>query len=354
MAMRGVLTCALASLWLAGYVRASGCVMTQDCVNPGNIPDYDDCIPKALANVTAPRPMRGDGWAIVTGGGACSADSDCHKGTCVDKSCVCQNDGVTAGAHCDDFAIQCPEYKESACCSWQQNRALADNFKLIATMFGRNTAGGCDACAANMMRMWCGLVCAPNQADFMKMHLPYPSNNRRMDSMTGKDNVKVLEMNVNLAKPFTCDLFDSCKHTAIASMSDAFKSSLGFLNYQGQTGAVGHGEYLFFNFGHNASYFNTPALRCDNYSQVLSPEIFDALPAQAKLLPSMADPLAAKQCPCGACRATCSSSSGASDHLVLVDNPISFWTGFDGALVGAVYACIAVFTALLYWKHRND
>ncbi|KDO32672.1 hypothetical protein SPRG_02372 [Saprolegnia parasitica CBS 223.65] len=350
--MRGTLP-ALALIWLSlGYVDGSGCVMTQDCVNPGNIPDYDACIPKALASVAPPMPMRGDGWATVTGGGTCKADTDCHQGTCVKKACVCRNDGVTAGAHCDDFAIQCPEYESSACCSWQQNRALADNFKLIATMFGRNSAGGCDACAANMMRMWCGLVCAPNQADFMKMHLPYPSNNYRLDSMTGKDHVKVLEMDVNLAKPFTCALFDSCKHTAIASMSDAFKSSLGFLNYQGQTGAVGHGEYLFFHFGANSSYFNTSALRCDNYSEVTAPDVYHRLPAQAQRLPSMANPLAPKQCPCGACRATCSADSGASAHIMLRDNPIGFWTGFNVQLVSVVYAGIALLTGALYWKHR--
>ncbi|OQR89045.1 hypothetical protein THRCLA_09951 [Thraustotheca clavata] len=334
-------------------VYGRGCVMTQDCLNPGNIPDYDDCIPKAQASIVPPQPMQGEGWANVTGGGSCNTDKDCHNGACVDNACVCRKDGITGGSHCGDFAIQCPEYKDSACCTWQQNRALADNFKLIATMFGNNKVGGCDACAANMMQMWCGIVCSPNQADFMKMHLPYPSNNYRMDSLTGKDNVKVLEMNVKLSKPFTCGLFDSCKNTGIASVSDAFKSALGFLNYQGQTGAVGHGEYLYFHFGQNASYFNITPLRCDNYSQVASPSVLSKLPAQAQLLPSIADPLATKQCPCGACRQTCSSSSGSSGHIELLDSPISFWSGFNATLVAIVYACIALFTSILYWNYRS-
>ncbi|KAF0739607.1 hypothetical protein Ae201684_004783 [Aphanomyces euteiches] len=330
-----------------GLASGQGCAMTQDCLNPNNTPDFNDCIPKALEKIAPPQPMNGTGWANVTGGGACAADTDCHKGKCVKGACVCNNDGVTAGAHCDDVMIQCPEYKESACCSWQQNRALASNFQLISSFFGSDS-GGCDACAANVMRLWCGLVCSPNQADFMQMHLPYPSINYRMDPMTGVDHVKVLEMNVNLSTPFTCGLFDSCKNTPLVSLTDALKSSVGFLNYQAQTGSIGHGQFIHLHFGRNDSFFNHSMLQCDNYSIVTDPREWTALPAQAKMLSSIANPLSPKQCPCAACRKTCNAPSNSSTHVTLVDKPISVWSGFDAPLVGIVYAGIAVFTAIIY------
>lgn len=34
------------------------CVMTQTCVNPGNVPDYDACIPEAHAEPVEPQPVR--------------------------------------------------------------------------------------------------------------------------------------------------------------------------------------------------------------------------------------------------------------------------------------------------------
>lgn len=34
------------------------CAMTQTCVNPGNVPDYDACIPEAHAEPVEPQPVR--------------------------------------------------------------------------------------------------------------------------------------------------------------------------------------------------------------------------------------------------------------------------------------------------------
>lgn len=34
------------------------CVMTQTCVNPDNVPDYDQCIPEAHKEPVDPQPVR--------------------------------------------------------------------------------------------------------------------------------------------------------------------------------------------------------------------------------------------------------------------------------------------------------
>ncbi|DBA04911.1 TPA: hypothetical protein N0F65_006913 [Lagenidium giganteum] len=342
---------ALAALWERS---SAACVMTQTCVNVNNTLD-DACIPEAHKTPAPPAPMTGPGWANVTGGGACSSDADCHnKGKCVGDKCVCKHDGMTAGAHCNEYAIQCPEYAESACCSWQQNQGMAQNFMMLASVFGNNGGGGCDACAANLMALWCGLVCSPRQSEFMNMHLPYPSINNRSDPMTGADHVKVLEMDVSLQKAFTCSLFDSCKNTAIASMTEAMKSSLGFLGYQAQTGAIGHGEYFHLHFESNASTaFEHSVLACTNYSEAAT--IKPILPTQAQLLPSIASPNATKQCPCGACRATCDAHKDdqGSNKIKVVDNPISVFDGFNSVLVAIVYGALGVMLAVARWRQSQ-
>ncbi|KAG2509876.1 hypothetical protein JM16_008591 [Phytophthora kernoviae] len=346
-------------LLLAAYTHAptlveAKCVMTQTCVNPGNVPDYDACIPEAHKEPVNPEPMTGGEWPSVVGGGNCSsAKTDCNdKGQCVHNKCVCRQDGMTAGPHCNQFAIQCPAYRDNACCSWQQNQAMAENFQLLANVFAKNSAGGCDACAANLMNLWCGLVCSPEQDKFMQMARAWPSTNYRPDPMTGKDKVKVLELNVGLVKDFTCSLFDSCKNTAIASMAAAMKSSLGFLNYQMQVGAVGHGEFITLHF--NASEeksFDLHVLKCSNYSEVA--DIRETLPKQAQLLESIASKSAEdKQCPCGACRATCETHASDGSQIHVVDDPISVLSGFSTKLVAATYGLLVIFA--FFWSRWKN
>ncbi|KAE9009142.1 hypothetical protein PR003_g16049 [Phytophthora rubi] len=330
------------------------CVMTQTCVNPDNVPDYDQCIPEAHKEPVDPQPMTGDGWPSVIGGGNCTNASDCNsKGQCINGACTCRKDGMAAGPHCGQFAIQCPAYKANACCSWQQNQAMAENFKLLASVFAKNSAGGCDACAANLMNLWCGLVCSPEQDQFMQMAHAWPSINYRPDPMTGEEKVKVLEVDVALAKDLTCAVFDSCKNTAMASMAAAMKSSLGFLNYQMQVGAVGHGEYITMRF--NASKdksFDHDVLKCSNYSEVV--DMRETLPTQAQLLESIASKSTDdKQCPCGACRATCDAHTSGGSHIHVVDDPISMFSGFSTKLVATAYGALLIL-AFFWTKWKNQ
>ena len=298
--------------------------------------------------------MTGGKWPRVVGGGKCTRDTDCNdKGQCLDGGCVCRQDGMIAGPFCDQFAIQCPMYMASACCSWQQNEAMAENFKLLASVFAKNSVGGCDACAANLMELWCGLVCSPEQDEFMQLAHAWPSTTFRPDPLTGNERVKVLELFVALDKDFTCAIFDSCKNTAMASMAAAMKSSIGFLNYQMQVGAVGHGEYMTLHF--NASKdksFDSSVLNCSNYSEIVTRR--ETLPTQAQLLESIAsESVNDKQCPCGACRATCDTHNSGNSHIHVVDNPISMFAGFSTKLVTAVYGLLVVFVVVYKrWKRR--
>lgn len=300
----------------------------------------------------------------ATGGGTCATDADCSdKGACVRGACECRDEGMVAGAHCELFALQCPEYQDAACCSWQQNQGMAENFKLVASVFGKNSGGGCDACAANVLSLWCGLTCSPHQHEFLKMRLPFPSTSYRLDPMTG-ERAKVLELDVALDKAFTCRLYDSCKNTAIASISEAMKSSLGFLNYQVQTGAIGHGQFMNLSFVDSSALttatttdppaaFNHSVLQCANYSDVQGVE--HLLPTQAQLLPSIASKTAPKQCPCGACRATCDAhrGGGGSDSITVMSDPISLFDGFNGGLVALVYGGVVAAALLLRWRKHH-
>ncbi|CEG50432.1 Cholesterol transport protein (Niemann-Pick C disease protein) [Plasmopara halstedii] len=328
------------------------CVMTQTCLNPENEPDYDACIPEAYKIPVDSLPMTGNGWPSVIGGGNCTTNIECNsKGHCINGMCVCRHDGMAAGPHCNQIAIQCPAYKNDACCSWQQNYAMAENFKLLASVFAKNNAGGCDACAANLMSLWCGLICSPFQDKFMHMTYEWPSITYRPDPMTGKEKVKVLEVNVALTKNYTCGIFDSCKNTAMASMAAGMKSSLGFLNYQMQVGAVGHGEFITLVFNQSTQQsFHHDILECSNYSEII--ETREILPIQAQLLETIASKSKNdKQCPCGACRATCDThkSNGTSIHVV--ENPISVFTGFNTKLVAIVYGLLVIFVFL--WNKWN-
>lgn len=316
--------------------------MTQTCVNPGNVPDNDECIPSAF-NGTA-RPMTGGNWPAVTGGGSCVTNTDCAKGRCEKGACVCPvDDGMSAGAHCNLTAIQCPEYQDASCCSWEQNQALADNFKLIGSLFGKNAHGGCDACALNLMTFWCGLVCAPNQDEFMSLTLPYPSTTVVPDPMHGNKPTRVLAIDLDLDTEMSCALFDSCEHTALVSMASPMQSALGFLNYQGQTGAIGHGQLMHFSFRHQNQSFAHDMVACQNYSQLNR----SLIPTQALILPSIAqDDPAERICPCASCRDTCAMNPHEDqDTLVRLDltsNPISIWAGFQFSTVAWTYLVIVV------------
>ena len=51
------LTVVLALLILTAAAVEGKCIMTQKCVNPDNLPDYDECIPEAHKELQDPQPV---------------------------------------------------------------------------------------------------------------------------------------------------------------------------------------------------------------------------------------------------------------------------------------------------------
>lgn len=55
-------------LTLALVRTSAKCAMTQTCVNPGNDPDFDECIPEAHREPVDPQPVRSSSTLrLVTG-----------------------------------------------------------------------------------------------------------------------------------------------------------------------------------------------------------------------------------------------------------------------------------------------
>jgi Niemann-Pick C1 N terminus len=81
------------------------------------------------------------------------------------------------------------------------------------------------ACAVNLVNFWCGLVCSPQQLEFVSIH--DPPRALRDDDLTGQPDVAVLQADVVLSGPYACQLHESCKGTAIVGQSTAMQSAVG-------------------------------------------------------------------------------------------------------------------------------
>ena len=58
MALRSLLLLLVATAARHPASVEAKCVMTQTCVNPDNVPDYNQCIPKAYKKPMDPLPVR--------------------------------------------------------------------------------------------------------------------------------------------------------------------------------------------------------------------------------------------------------------------------------------------------------
>jgi hypothetical protein len=98
--------------------------------------------------------------------------------------------------------IMCPEFAGMpTCCNNLQNNKMNELYKLIDMTLG-HFAGGCDVCAANMKRLWCHIVCSPEQSSFVTAFKPETAESSNSDA---------LHISCNLQEKTAIDLYSSCK-----------------------------------------------------------------------------------------------------------------------------------------------
>jgi hypothetical protein len=127
-------------------------------------------------------------------------------------------------------SLMCPEFSGQAlCCNDQQNTELVTEFELIDYLFG-GKSGGCDACAANLKRMWCYFTCSPNQGDFVKSG-PQEIVQNPMNSTPSY--VLMMPANLTVTERYAEDLYSSCKKCAFTQQVPSIQSPHAFLQFQG-------------------------------------------------------------------------------------------------------------------------
>jgi len=116
------------------------------------------------------------------------------------------------------------------CCNDGQNTLLTNQFNLLGLTFGSvGGDGGCDLCAANLMRYFCYYTCSPIQANYMTIN-----GYVNFTDPFSKKNKTVLSMNYTNSYETACQIFESCKTTAYVSQMSAMQSGKGLLNMLGQ------------------------------------------------------------------------------------------------------------------------
>ncbi|CAM9988473.1 unnamed protein product [Ectocarpus sp. 6 AP-2014] len=370
-------------LLLLPTVDAGQCAFTQECFQFGL---DTDCTPIPAEGDTAVSfPMDSShGFGVFHDKVWDGSVEDPSTGLCdegrPDSDGRCIVDFVAPKGLKDVAPIVCPQYKDSGCCSWQQNYALYQNLGLLVESFGSTT--GCLACAVNLVNFWCALVCSPDQGAFASMHDP-PFDQRR-DDLTGGSS-RVLQLDVNVDGDMACRIYESCKSIAVVGETTAMQSGLGLLKFQLQTGAVGHGEFFFPSFETNASA-ESP---CGNKRLPVSgsldalasereddPQVAASAPTASSEPSSMSfDTLACDSfydpgsstipfayppkrediisCTCDYCVQAC-SGGGSIDVDVSDKNPIPVLDGFGVGLVGGVYAAVVACSLALFWWRRNQ
>lgn len=147
--------------------------------------------------------------------------------------------------------FMCPEFAgQEVCCNESQNSQLVTKFMLVDYTFGGG-AGGCDACGANLKRLWCYFTCSPDQSTFIS------AGNQTMvlDPMASTPTyVLVLLLNFTVTEHYACEIYNSCKKCPYAQAVSAMQSSHGFLQFQGANSVEMGMVYITFYFINQGSY----------------------------------------------------------------------------------------------------
>lgn len=163
--------------------------------------------------------------------------------------------------------FMCPEFADQeVCCNESQNSQLVTKFLLVDMTFGGGT-GGCDACGANLKRLWCYFTCSPNQADFISAGV----QTEVLDPMENTPvYVMVLPLNFTVTEHYACELYNSCKKCPYAQSVSAMQSSHGFLQFQGANSVEMGQVFITFYFVNSGVALSLDTASCANQA----PELF--------------------------------------------------------------------------------
>lgn len=353
------------------------CTFTQDCVKIGS---DSACLPRAFApdESSSAFPLDADHGFLVE-------HTSFWDGTTVDPSTgQCKSGAPDTEGKCmqgwnpkwEPFApVMCPQYAEAGCCTWEQNWTLYQNLILLVDSFGGST--GCLACAYNLVAFWCGLICSGNQSDYLTLHDPPMA--KRDDDMTGAKDVTVLQADITVDASYVCQIYDSCKGTALVGEATAMQSAVGLLSYQLQTGAIGHGEYFFLNFTRDNTNMHKQNTNINmnmntkrdsmcsgaSTSRSLEPiksfsdKSFSAavLPCDSYMYPGTDHPPFPypppeenmTTCGCSYCKSAC---GGEASPITLTSIP--YLNGFNYKLVSCVYVVVALLVGWHIFVRRSD
>jgi len=141
--------------------------------------------------------------------------------------------------HTDEWVAPyaCPEFADKpSCCGAWSNDAAFENFQKIKTAFG-NQGGGCDICAANIMRFFCYYACSPDQSDWLKFW-KYDQIEAWNDTSGKLVTMDVARVNMTFNAQQACDLFQSCSKISFLTQISAGGSALGFFTFLFDRGVV--------------------------------------------------------------------------------------------------------------------
>ena len=180
---------------------------------------------------------------LAVANGLCSFTQECPNNVCVPPTQLIPPIPPSIPKFTEQF--MCPELADQpVCCDDAQNSQLVTKFQLIDFTFGGG-AGGCDACGANLKRLWCYFTCSPDQATFIS---PGPQE-WVLDPMSSTPTyVLVMPINFTVTEHYACEIYNSCKKCPYAQQVSAMQSSHGFLQFQGANSVEMGLVYITFYF----------------------------------------------------------------------------------------------------------
>lgn len=182
----------------------------------------------------------------------CEFTQDCYDAPHSDPKCFPHKpaDPTPQIFNWTTMPAMCKEYLgKPSCCNDFQNTNMANQFSILVSTFG-NDNGGCDVCAANLVRFWCKYTCDPDQRKYVQVGEPsYVTN-----PQTGQP-VYAVPLNFTVSDDLACSIFTSCRKTNFISQLSQTQTSHGFFIFLGQNSVTQSNNYIMINFNDSGLNF---------------------------------------------------------------------------------------------------